>query len=346
MRDKLAAEISRLTMLPRSLDTVASRYDDILEELNRTLTKSHNGTAVRVAAERLFVRATCDVQQGLTDDRPLYWARLKFHELLRRHGVERYSELSDRVSRGLEPDDEAENPLIVVTGFDPFNLDSQIEQSNPSGLIALSVNGRELQGYRIRSAIFPVRYCDFDDWLVESFSAGFLTSKRVAMFVSTSMGRERFDLERYVGKRRSSFKPDNARIVATTDQPALPPGLKGPEFLEFSLPIQGIVSKWENTKWHIRDNRAVTTEENGDFECETLQQLESVTAVNGSGGGFLSNEIAYRSQLLRHNLRVSTPVGHIHVPRVDGYDKDAEQAIVAQFESILRKLIANLDSTA
>ena len=347
MRSKFAEEISRFTMLPRSLDTVASRFDDILEELNRTLTKSQIGvgSAVRSTAERLFVRATNDVQQGSMDDRPLYWARLKFQHLLRQHGTERYGDLAERVSRGMETRIAVEEPCVVVTGFDPFSLDTQIEQSNPSGLIGLSLNGRDILGYRILSAIFPVRYRDFDDWIVESCLAHFLTSTQTAMVVSTSMGRDRFDLERFVGKRRSSIKPDNAGVVASADQPTVPTKLEGPEFLEYSLPVQDMVVNSEDGRWPVRDNRAVTTEESGDIECQDLQQLDGMKSVNGSGGGFLSNEIAYRSQLLRHNLRVSTPVGHIHVPRVDGYDEVTEQAIVAQFESILRNLIRNLELT-
>ena len=346
MRDPLAVEITRLRKMPPSLYTSNSRCDDVLEELNRTLTKSPSGIgiAVRSTAEQIFLRATADVQHGSMDDRPLYWTRLKFHRLLRQHGAKRYAEMAERVSRGFETETTVEEPCVIVTGFDPFGLDTELKQSNPSGLIGLSLNGRDIQGYRILSAIFPVRYRDFDDWVVESFFAHFLASKQIAMVVSTSMGRDRFDLERFVGKRRSSCKPDNAGIVATSDQPVVPPGLEGPEFLEFSLPMQGIVSNLENARWDVRDNRTVTTEERGEFECETLHQLRDMTSINGSGGGFLSNEIAYRSQLLRHNLRVSTPVGHIHVPRATQHNQHEGKAIVNQFERMLNLLLRHVDS--
>ena len=291
------------------------------------------------------MRAVADVQQGLVDDRPLYWARLKLQQRLRRQGLDRYVSMAERVSRGLDTQSDAASPSIVVTGFDPFNLDAQLDQSNPSGLIALALSERVIQGYRVLTAIFPVRYSDFDNWIVESYLRQFLASESIAMIVTTSMGRDGFDLERFLGKRRSSPKPDNAGVRGASNKPVLPPRLEGPEFLEFSLPIKGLANGAPDDTWDIRDNREVTTLEGGTFNCQTLQELEGKTAVDGSGGGFLSNEIAYRSQLLRHKLRVSTPVGHVHVPRVTGYDEETEQAIVVQFESILRKLIANLDST-
>ncbi len=41
---------------------------------------------------------------------------------------------------------------------------------------------------------------------------------------------------------------------------------------------------------------------------------EGSTAVQGSGGGYLSNEIAHRATLLRDGYADQLPVGHIHTP--------------------------------
>ena len=41
----------------------------------------------------------------------------------------------------------------------------------------------------------------------------------------------------------------------------------------------------------VNDNRLVTTPEQGEFEAVSHAALELGTAVVGSGGGFLSNEI-------------------------------------------------------
>ena len=38
------------------------------------------------------------------------------------------------------------------------------------------------------------------------------------------------------------------------------------------------------------------------------------TAVAGSGGDYLSNEIFYRTRLLRDSSGLSVPMGHLHTP--------------------------------
>ena len=50
--------------------------------------------------------------------------------------------------------------------------------------------------------------------------------------------------------------------------------------------------------------------------------------MSGSGGGYLSNEIAYRSLLLGQRLGVGFPIGHIHTPAVRGHDGAMEDAII------------------
>ena len=130
-----------------------------------------------------------------------------------------------------------EAPGILLTGFDPFRLDAEIGQSNPSGLAALMLDGTLVAGLRVRSAILPVRYADFDAGIVENtmgehFAAG------LDLAVTVSMGRDAFDLERFPGRRRSTTEPDNRGESGggSATDPLPPPGLEGPEFLEFSLP--------------------------------------------------------------------------------------------------------------
>lgn len=66
----------------------------------------------------------------------------------------------------------------IVTGFDPFGLSSDIRRSNPSGLIALELYNKPVgssRTARVRTAIFPVRYKEFDAGLIETavgFSLG------------------------------------------------------------------------------------------------------------------------------------------------------------------------------
>jgi len=71
-----------------------------------------------------------------------------------------------------------------------------------------------------------------------------------------------------------------------------------------------------------------------------LAELKDDTAVAGSGGGYLSNEVAYRALRLRERLGATFAVGHLHTPRVDGYDADAESEMVAQIRDLVAAAVA------
>lgn len=104
----------------------------------------------------------------------------------------------DRTSRG---QDDIQFPRgrkvtrILVTGFDPFTLDSDIRQANPSGALALAVDGVTLRGpggpVRLEAAIFPVRWRDFGDGMVEAALLPHLISSaaQVDAFATTSQSR-------------------------------------------------------------------------------------------------------------------------------------------------------------
>lgn len=281
---------------------------------------------------RLWAHAVADVQDGHWDDRPLYWARLKLRQRLRERGVD----VSDveRTSRGFVGGFAAGERGVLLTGFDPFHLDRNIEQSNPSGLAALALDGTVIAGARIRTAILPVRFADFDDGIVEGLLAPhFQAGLRLCLTIS--MGREVFDLERFPGRRRSAETPDNRGVLtgASPTVPVVPVGLDGPEFLEFTLPVSAMAAV--EGRWPVRDNRQVTSLESGTLTAGSLLALGNETAVAGSGGGYLSNEIAYRALRLRERLGVSFAVGHLHMPRVEGHDERAEAAMVAQIRDLV-----------
>jgi hypothetical protein len=65
-------------------------------------------------------------------------------------------------------------------------------------------------------------------------------------------------------------------------------------------------------------------------------------AVEGSGGGFLSNEVAYRATALRdvHNATATTQAGHVHTPQLDlPPSASRRNAIVTQYRQILAAAI-------
>ena len=323
------------------------------------LPPSADAEALTAFGNQLWRAAVQGVQSGeLWDDRLLYWARLSYlAELRERADGEALSalELASRGMRDLSFSAVAASaaPLrVLVTGFDPFHLDRQIDQSNPSGLAALALDGRTLTAgastAQVQAAVFPVRFADFDEGMVEQFIEPWLTAG-VDMVITISMGRDGFDLERFPGRRRSSAVPDNLNVLtgANPDNPLVPASpagqLIGPEFLEFTLPAEAMMRA--EGDFPISDNRRITTLEKGEFEASELRALDGQTAVRGSGGGYLSNEIAYRTLLANeriHGAEHRVPMGHIHTPRLAGFDPAFERRIVAQIEQMLLAAIATL----
>ena len=312
------AEDARLERAEAALGPLTRRYDDVLR--------------LPDAASRLWQRAAADVQSGNLDDRPLYWARLKLLRSLRERGMPTVA--AERQSRGFDTILPSGGREVLVTGFDPFHLDANIDQSNPSGLVALALDGTTIAGHRVRTAILPVRFADFDKGVVERVMTRYFESG-LALALTVSMGRNQFDLERFLGLRRSVETPDNQNALtgATPATPKVPHGVVGPEFLEFSLPVAALTAV--PGRWQVRDNRRVQTLERGVFTANSLAELEHQTAVQGSSGGYLSNEVAYRSLLLHKRLGCRFPLGHLHTPRVRRYDEAVEGAVIAQVRHLV-----------
>ena len=84
----------------------------------------------------------------------------------------------------------------------------------------------------------------------------------------------------------------------------------------------------------INDNRHVITLKK-DFEPNSFDELKESTAVRGGGGGYLSNEISYRSIRLRNQLNSDIPTGHIHTPRIAQFEPETEAKIVKQIQTML-----------
>lgn len=287
------------------------------------------------------------------DDRPLYWARLKMAKALK--GTKAFKEsLPDQQSHLLwqfelysrgQTDikfDKKTDKKILITGFDPFLLDQNIRQSNPSGVSAIafddlviSINGKSAE---IETLILPVRFEDFDKGIVEELLTPYYRSGAVDMIITVSMGRDGFDFERFPGLRRSATKPDNVNITtgASNKNPLIPnlidSKLKGPEFIEFTLPAEQMINA--KGAFSVNDNRTVTTL-NRTIEADSLSDLNDEISVKGSGGGYLSNEISYRSLLLRDLNSPVLPVGHIHTPSIKGHDDKKLQLIVKQLKAII-----------
>ncbi|MFF4606192.1 pyroglutamyl peptidase [Streptomyces sp. NPDC001339] len=272
------------------------------------------------------------------DDRPLYWARLGMTKELRqwrpdfRLTADRRNTLLGKLERGSRGQDSIELPAgkrvlrIVVTGFDPFQLDADPRRSNPSGAAALALDGtmvRTASGRpaRIEAAVFPVRWADFADGTVERTLLPHVRRgpRQVDLFTTISQGRPgQFDVERTNGAWRGGY-PDNARESRTETVPipaGVPTVTPQPQWTTTTLPYARITAA-RTGPYPVVDDTTVTEIPAGG--AEPVERADGPTpgstARAGGGGDYLSNEIAYRATLLRDAVRrPSLPGGHLHTP--------------------------------
>ena len=80
----------------------------------------------------------------------------------------------------------------------------------------------------------------------------------------------------------------------------------------------------------VTDNHVVRTLESGEHSPRHLAELTGLTAVEGSGGGYLSNEISWRVLNTLTQAGSKIPAGHIHTPAMAGFDERAMPGIVEQ----------------
>ncbi|NKF49284.1 hypothetical protein G3R49_01655 [Shewanella sp. WXL01] len=354
----LDVEEQRVPQATKLIPQVVERYQSNNQSLEGLLSRSTDELKVTqdiaVQGQLLWQKAVKDVQSGLDDDRPLYWTRLQMRSALKQNSAgfnivpwqrQILVNAVEKASRGFSDINFKEDTQIkiLLTGFDPFFLDRDIGQSNPSGLTALAldgytfnVNGKQAQ---VETVMIPVRFADFDDGIIESLLTPFFRNRNIDMVVTVSMGRDDFDLERFPGRNRSAAAPDNLNVLTgASKQTPMPPlfnggTLNGPEFIEFSLPVAAMQAVKGN--WAVNDNHQVTTTSGGQFDAKSIHSLQNATSVEGSGGGYLSNEISYRSLLLRSQFDFDIPVGHIHTPRVKGHDSQVEGDIVEQVRAMV-----------
>ncbi len=156
------------------------------------------------------------------DDRLLYWTRLQAIGALKSYYARKQPQKLDETtlskfewpSRGLNQNGKIDLPAggrkAIVTGFDPFLLDlDTTNKTNPSGLVALWLNNKELplaQGEKtlVRTAIFPVRYKEFDDGLVEKAVTDNLNS--IALLMTVSQGGSLYEVEPVRGEESHSWR--------------------------------------------------------------------------------------------------------------------------------------------
>ncbi|HEV7899922.1 MAG TPA: hypothetical protein VGP31_18970 [Planosporangium sp.] len=314
------------------------------------------GTRSAGAADRLLRRRGAELWQTAVqraqgtrwmgsieryDDRPLYWARLMGTRDLRQWRPA--FPLSDTAraalvktfeyaSRGISSTDYPRTRKItrvLVSGFDPYQLNNEIRRSNPSGASALQLDGQVYQvGDRtvhIQAVMLPVTWSAFNAGYVEDafgphLAAG--STQRADLIMTVSQGlRGTMNIEQWAGAWRGG-SPDNNNEgtpelvprVTTWPQPS-----PNPEFIETTLPYQQMVAAG-TTPWPVRLNPRLcewtdnTRPDPAKISCHDNGPSPDAQANSGGGGNYLSNESMYRSNRLRLALG-ATDIrgGHLHI---------------------------------
>jgi hypothetical protein len=334
---------------------------DLHDALGRAATLMDAERAMAVLGSRLWQRAV-DRAHGRAetgsdlpgrDDRPLYWTRLAIARELRawcarspldEQGRRRVMLAFEHASRGIgrAPTQTSPNSQrvlqVVVTGFDPFQLDrslppgnGDLRHSNASGCLALALDGATLDTAagpaHVTTMIFPLRWHAFTDGIVEHaltlyFQPG---PNRVDLFTTVSQGRlDRFDLEHTNGAWRGVWW-DNLNQRAPGPVP-IPPDVRTvrpqPQWTTTTLPVSRLTNQ-PGTPFPVYDH--TTVKEIPADSVEPVERDNGPTADSlareGGGGDYLSNEIGYRATLLRDACQLRVPGGHLHTP-VLLFDKD------------------------
>jgi pyrrolidone-carboxylate peptidase len=312
--------------------------------------------------QQLWDAATAAARAGSAqgDDRQLYWARLSMTRALEqwRPGPDRAAaQLAlDRASRGMNSHSfVGGGRRAFVSGFDPFGLDDDgnaLLRGNPSAAAVLRLDNTTVAGAEVQAVVFPVRYDDFDAQLVESVFRPHLQpgGQQASIITTVSQGGAVFDLEFYNGRNRASYArgvpplDDNRNETngaGTYDNPTEPPVTGGAQFVQTTLPVDRMKV---DTDYDVRIDTQV--DEQAPPGSISGPRLDGPTlgsrAVQGSGGGYLSNEIAYRVTRLRDELNVSVQAGHVHTPELripggvsdGGFDAERNR-IAVQYRQIL-----------
>lgn len=313
------------------------------------------------------------------DDRPLYYVRLMCITALRAYFKRRkLSLVQDTInkfewpSRGLHPDSggitfDSTSPAnahkAVVTGFDPFAFTDEPDKANPSGVIALALNEKTITTVQppvfIRSAVFPVRYRDFDAGLIEKAVKDALARIVLLMSCSDNSGRDYYDVERFATRFRAQHT-DNEMKKAIA---GVIPG--GDEYYESTLPYKDVITSVQTLPGPLRPDTPFVIDQSyrvasypvtvnsgrrgrvdgdprdtpvkGKFRPEPLAGEQDAYTVQpdqpdanevveeASGGDYLSNEIFYRIARERNSGRKTLETGHLHVPSLTTTRDKAKQ---------------------
>jgi len=353
--------------VPSTLVT-AGGFDPLVDELTAGLCRARSLDAARHLVRQrgdLLWRTAVERAQGRRvmgtieryDDRPLYWSRLIGTRDLRQWrpafglsepGRQQLIKTFEYASRGISSVDfPRSGTRVLVSGFDPYQLNNEIRRSNPSGASALQLDGVSVRvgeaTVRIQAVSFPVTWSGFDAGIVEDAFGPVLrrgAARRADLIVTISQGlRGEMTIEQWAGAWRGG-SPDNNN--EGTPQP-VPPAAGwpqiSPEFIETTLPYQQMIDA-RTTPWPVRLNPRIcewpagTRPDPAKVICrDTGGPTPGSQAQSGGGGNYLSNESMYRSNRLRIGMQAwDVPGGHLHISALV-YPEDPAVLTSPEFEA-------------
>ena len=367
------------------IKNIVENFTNYLENSNLTIEDIKK--QVEKEAKNLWKAAIAGVQKDKLDDRPLYWARNKMQVALKRYYlfkndidfeksiVKKNSNLEEIIitfeekSRNYTGIDFSKAPKgtkkILITGFDPFILNEfnnkeikgyspNIKQSNPSGVVALALNGNtELGGY-IQTMIVPVRYTDFDssqdrengqgEGIIEKYIKPFIEKKgEVDMIITISQADAEYNIDVFATATRGGFN-DNMNFIREDGRKARPGGA---ETIKTTLPKKMVDSKLGtnyNGRYFIT-KKDFDDYYKGDYSKEFFldinDDLPQLSIYDGPGGNYLSNEIFYRVAKLRESLQPKLPTGHFHIRKIQGVKEELVPEKVEKLITIIKETIKN-----
>jgi len=360
------------------LDAAATKTAaDFSKALKGTYNTATAEKVVKKFGDKLWQDATTAARGGGagSDDRQLYWTRLMLSSALRewnpfwatdadalRRLHAKLLRLLEQTSRGMASADFTggkDDKRILVSGFDPFGFASggDIRQSNLSGAAALAMDGETLTdgstSAQVQSVVYPVRYADFNEGIVENVLRPHLTGANPPHLVmSISQGSTQFELEEFAGRRRSTdnFKDNLGQLSGgSPTNPIEPPGLAaGKEFTKTNVPdatlksMRGALGRKGAIKeeTQVQDLPAGAT---APRKTDSGPPKDAGPSVEGSGGGFLSNEIFYRNSLLIGSSGSKVPTIHLHTPQLaPGTGEKLRNTLIDTIRKVLRAALARI----
>lgn len=279
----------------------------------------------------------------------LYWARLKVRVGIKgsKNSVLFLSYLEaiavwEKYSRNLNSEDfdlTSSSKNIIVTGFDPFG-----GSDNPSGELSLFLNSLTIEGFKVHTAIFPVRWKDFDNNIFENFIEKTF-SKVDVVFTTSRTNKKGISIDSLAGNVRGGIRDNNFDVPNRT---IIFSGT--PNFYPTTLPFEIVVGKKYNGFSAQLDESAEVKKNDGNKLVVKLSNYENYTnneVLKGSGGSFLSNEIFYRACHWRETTKLPSFIpakklinGHLHIQELN--DKKQLFEFLGAIKSVISSILQEL----